>query len=53
LQELGSVYEILRVLVWEKINLLEIVSTYTELTLIVEKEDAKKVFDILSNEIYF
>ena len=48
LENLGSIYEILRLLVWEKINLLEIISTYTELTLIVTKNDANKVFEILS-----
>lgn len=51
LENLGSIYEILRLLVWEKINLLEIISTYTELTLIVTKTDANKVFEILSQII--
>jgi hypothetical protein len=51
LENLGSIYEILRLLVWEKINLLEIISTYTELTLIVTKNDANKVFEILSQII--
>lgn len=48
LENLGSVYEVLRLLVWQKINLLEIISTYTELTLIVNKADANKVFEIFS-----
>lgn len=51
LENLGSVYEILRLLVWSQINLLEIISTYTELTLIVNKCDANKVFEILSQII--
>ena len=48
LDNLGSVYEVLRLLVWSKINLLEIISTYTELTLIVHKKDSTKVFEILN-----
>ena len=51
LENMGSVYEILRLLVWSKINLLEIISTYTELTLITTKPDANKVFEILSQII--
>jgi hypothetical protein len=46
---LGGVYEILKYLFWEKINLLEVISTYTELTLIVDKKAADKVVDILTN----
>jgi len=49
LETVGSVYQILKLLVWEKINLMEVISTYTELTLIVQKEEAKKVFDLLSD----
>jgi len=49
LQTTGSVYQILKLLVWKKINLMEVISTYTELTLIVQKADAQKVFDAVSS----
>jgi hypothetical protein len=45
---LGGVYEVLKYLVWEKINLLEVISTYTELTLIVDKKAANRVVEILT-----
>jgi hypothetical protein len=51
LQNMGTVYQILKYLVWESINLMEVVSTYTELTLIVDKINAKRVFEILSEKI--
>ena len=47
----GAVYQILKYLVWENINLLEVISTYTELTLIVEKSNANRVLDVLSKEL--
>ena len=51
LQISGSVYQVLKHLIWESVNLLEIISTYTELTLIVTKANAHKVFEILSEKI--
>ncbi len=51
LQNTGSVYQILKYLVWENINLLEIISTYTELTLIVDKTNSYKVFEILNTTL--
>lgn len=51
LQNMGTIYQILKYLLWEKINLMEVVSIYTELTLIVDKINAKKVFEILTERI--
>lgn len=49
LDNIGSVYQILKMLVWQKVNLLEVISTFTELTLIVDRKKAQLVFDILEN----
>jgi hypothetical protein len=46
----GVVYQILKYLVWENINLLEVISTYTELTLIVNQNNTHKTFEILSKK---
>lgn len=51
LDNIGSVYQILKLLVWENVNLLEVISTFTELTLIVERAKSQQVFEIL--EKYF
>jgi len=48
LQTIGSVYHILKSLVWHKINITEVISTYTELTLIVAKSDVQQVFDVVT-----
>lgn len=47
LDTIGSIYQILKFLVWESVNLLEIISTFTELTLIVNRKNSQQVFDIL------
>lgn len=47
LQEPNLIYSILSVLASKRINLLEIVSTYTELTIIVEKENLEKTIGAL------
>ena len=43
----GVYYMILKPLAWEGINLIEVVSTYTELTLIIKNEDTDKAFSII------
>lgn len=44
----GAVYEILKTLTWENINLVEIISTYTEVTLILNQADGQRAFSILT-----
>ena len=44
----GVTYQVLKTITWEGINLVEIISTYTELTLILSQKDAQKAFSILS-----
>jgi len=46
----GITYEVLKTLVWNKINLTEIISTYTEITLIISKKDSQRTFEILSEQ---
>lgn len=46
----GITYQVLKALLWENINLIEIVSTYTEITLIIEKKDAQKALQVLSQQ---
>jgi len=46
----GITYQVLKALLWENINLVEIVSTYTEITLIIEKRDAQKALQVLSQQ---
>lgn len=43
----GVDYNILKRLAWENINIVEILSTYTELTMIFEDKDVEKAFSIL------
>lgn len=43
----GFFYFLIKVLTWEEINIIEIVSTLTELTFILKQEDVTKVFNIL------
>lgn len=45
----GVFHAIFRLLSWEEINIIEIVSTYVELTLVFAKEDVDKAFSIISN----
>jgi len=40
-------FTILRNMAWENVNIIEIVSTYTELSLILSKEDAIKAYKVL------
>ena len=43
----GVYYMILKPIAWEGINLVEIVSTYTEITLVIKNEDVDKAFSII------
>ena len=45
----GVVYFFLKSLAWEGINLIEVVSTYVELTLILEDKDVNQAFAILKS----
>jgi aspartokinase len=47
---IGITYEVLRAMTWNKINLVEVVSTYTEITLIIYQKDTQKLIDILNKE---
>lgn len=47
IENAGSYAAIMRQLAWENINIVEVVSTYQELTLIVRSEDADRVFKAL------
>jgi aspartokinase len=43
----GVIYNVVRALAWENINIFEIVSTNTELTFIVNKKDSAKGYKVL------
>jgi len=45
----GIVYEAVRKLAWEKINVNEIVSTMNELTFVVKREDSMSAFSVLQS----
>lgn len=45
----GVYYQILKMLAWERINVLEVISTYTELTIVFDNKDVDKAFSILKN----
>lgn len=47
----GAYYSILRILAWEGINLVEVASTYTELTLLFRNEDVDRAFSTLKNRL--
>ncbi|MDT4762856.1 hypothetical protein [Sphaerochaeta sp. PS] len=49
LQTPGVVYEAVRRLAWEQINVIEIVSTMNELTFVIKREDSMKAFDVLQS----
>lgn len=49
--EPNLIYAILRTLALKRINIIEIISTYTELTFIVEQKDMEKAF-IRLNHVY-
>lgn len=43
----GVYYQVLKRLAWENINVIEVLSTYTELTIIFEEKDVEKAFSAL------
>lgn len=45
----GVYYQVLKMLAWENLNIIEVLSTYTELTVIVETKDVDRAFSILKN----
>lgn len=45
----GVLYSILKVLAWEGINMIETISTFTELTLVLETKDIERAFSLLKN----
>lgn len=47
----GVLYSILKILAWEGINLIEFISTFTELTLVMENKDIDKAFSAIKNWI--
>jgi len=51
IETVGIFYTITRALNWENINIVEIVSTLTELTLIIKEYDTPKAYKILLNLI--
>lgn len=49
LQTPGIVYEAVRRLAWEKINMVEIISTMNELTFVISRENSMKAFSVLQS----
>ncbi len=47
LQTPGIVYEAVRKLAWEDINMIEVVSTMNELTFVIKREDSMTAFSVL------
>lgn len=45
----GSYYTVLKKLAWENINIIEVLSTYTELTIVFANNDIEKAFSLLKN----
>jgi len=45
----GIVYEAVRKLAWEEINVNEIVSTMNELSFVIRREDSMKAFTVLQS----
>jgi hypothetical protein len=45
----GVMFEVIRRISWENINIYEAISTHTELTLVIEKKDSMRAYKILQN----
>ncbi len=45
----GVYYQILKMLAWQNINVIEVLSAYTELTIVIDNKDIDKAFSILKN----
>lgn len=43
----GVLYSILKILAWEGISLIEMISTFTELTIVIESKDIERAFSLL------
>lgn len=48
---LGLFYKITRALNWENINIVDIISTWTEMSFIVKEDDIPKAFTVLKKII--
>ncbi|MBN2246635.1 MAG: aspartate kinase, partial [Candidatus Aminicenantes bacterium] len=48
----GIFYTILKLLAWENINVIEVVSTYTEFTIILERSQVDQSFSILMKHFH-
>lgn len=48
----GTYYQVLKVLFWHGINLIEAVSTYQELTILFENKDIDRAFSVLQRSFY-
>jgi aspartokinase len=51
IETLGFFFLITRAMVWENINIIDIVSTFTEITLILKETDTSRAFDTLKQLI--
>jgi len=51
IEGIGFFYILTKELTWENISVIDVVSTYSEITLIVKEDDASKSFDILKKLI--
>ena len=45
----GVYYSVLKALAWEGINFVEVVSSYTELTIILQNSNVDRAFSVLKN----
>ncbi|HTE22386.1 MAG TPA: aspartate kinase [Candidatus Limnocylindria bacterium] len=45
----GSYAQILKFMAWEGINIIEVVSTYLELTVVLKQDEADRAFSVLKN----
>lgn len=45
----GAYYHILKLLAWDNINLIEVTSSYTEFTIILDQKDVDRAFSVLKN----
>lgn len=45
----GVYYQILKMLAWENINAIEVLSTFTELTIVLENKDVDRAFSVLKS----
>lgn len=45
----GIIHYVIKLLAWQGINIVEIISTYSELTIVLKNEDTNKAFEILND----